>query len=273
MWRGLYGFEIRRAHCQHTLVHFPVIFIRAGWLGKVISTDPDAATPRVDYKCVCGWAGGVCLCEPQDAHRAHSPQALAVTLAIPFLFHLQRTFPGPVPRVHICICAERSQGGTAPSDGSQLLLRHKRGGICSLRCFPSALHKFVAISCNLSKISLLHALLSWLALFQCHPEERPWPSEIFLCPKLFCQAKMSLLIRWNYRITHFSSVLTVLLQLYGFLKKKEIAGVQHHFHINTNICAASVYLLILKKTPKLFTIFNCNSWVGFHKMLKVILEK
>lgn len=228
-------------------MHFPVIFIRAGWLGKVISTDPDTATPRMDYKCVCGWAGGACLCKHQDACRAHTPQTLAVMLPIPFLFCLQRTCLGPVPCVHVCVHAERSQGGTAPSDGSQLLLRHKWGGFCSPRCFPSALHKFVAISCNLSKISLLRVRLSWLALFQCHPEERPWPSEIFLCLKLFYQAKISLLIRWNYQITHFSNVLTVLLQLYSFLKMKEIAGTQHHFHINTNICAASVYLLILKK--------------------------
>lgn len=125
VWRGLYGFEVRRARCQHTLMHFPVIFVRAGWLGKVISTDPDTATPRMDYKCVCGWAGGVSLCEHQDACRAHTPQTLAVMLAIPFLFCLQRTCPGPVPCVHVCVHAERSQGGTAPSDGSQLLLRHK----------------------------------------------------------------------------------------------------------------------------------------------------
>lgn len=48
---------------------------------------------------------------------------------------------------------------------------------------------------------------------------------------------------------------------WSFLEENERAGIQLHFRINTNICAACIYLLILKKTPKskLFTIFNCNS--------------
>lgn len=202
---ALYGSEVPRAHCQHTLTHFPeVLPPRAAWLMGLISTD----LPEWPQDGLEPIRGG-----QQEQVMQHSWLEHWLCSNYPTHFPPQQDILCPVPPV------PTQEGGPGRGEvGSCLYLGANGAWTAAQRCFEefaaltSLWNKFGKCaslwSCNFYSNKIIYTQSKDLQRFFSLPE------------RLFYQPKTSLLITWNYWLAGFPHVLTVLLQLRFLVRER-----------------------------------------------------